>query len=87
MPPRRCGDLAHGGDVGVDVAVELVLAQLGEGLDLEALVGVLDVDRQQAADVGVVDLPTALDPTSLRSWQSRWTSWPSRASARARLAL
>ena len=52
----RGGDLAHGGDVGVEVAVELGLAQLGERLDLEALVGVLDVDRQQAADLGVVDL-------------------------------
>ena len=38
-----------------------LVGQLREGLDLEALVGVLDVDRQQAADVGVVDLD-ALDP-------------------------
>ena len=58
----RVGDLAHGGDVGLDVAVELLLGQLREGLDLEALVGVFDVDRQQAVDVGVVDLdPLDLD--------------------------
>ena len=82
----RCGDLADGGDVGVDVAVELGVGQLGEGLDLEALVGVFDVDGQQAVDVGVVDLD-ALDPSTSRSWQSRWTSWPRPARARARLAL
>ena len=81
----RRRDLAHGGDVGLDVALELLLGQLRERLDLEALVGVFDVDREQAVDVGVVDLDP-LDPTS-RSWQSRWTSWPSRASARARLTL
>ena len=81
----RIGDFAHGGHVGIDVAVELRLRQLGEGLDLEALVGVLDVDGEQAVDVGIVDLD-ALDLVS-RSWQRRWTSWPSLASARARLAL
>ena len=59
---RRLGDLAHGGDVGLDIAIELLLGQLGEGLDLEALVGVFDVDREQAVDVGVVDLdPLDLD--------------------------
>ena len=59
---RPLGDRAHRGDVGLDVAVELGLGQLREGLDLEALVGVFDVDRQQAADVGVVDLdPLDLD--------------------------
>src|SRR5262249_7031509 len=53
---RPPGDLADGGDVGLDVALELRLAQLREGLDLEPLVGVLDVDREKAADVGDVDL-------------------------------
>ncbi len=60
-PADFSGDLAHGGDVGLDVAVELGLAQLGEGFDLEALVGVAHVDGQQAADVRVVDLHP-LDP-------------------------
>ena len=59
--PGPLGDRPDGGDVGVEVAVELRLAQLREGLDLEPLVGVLHVDRQQAADVGVVDLDP-LDP-------------------------
>ena len=58
---RPRGDLADGADVGLDVAIELRLGQLREGLDLEALVGVLDVDGEQAADVGVVDL----DPLEL----------------------
>jgi hypothetical protein len=59
--PDGVGDLADGGDVGVEVAAQLRPGQLREGLDLEALVGVPDVDRQQAADVRVVDLD-ALDP-------------------------
>ncbi len=58
MPPASRGDLADGGDVGLDVAVQLGLGQLREGLDLEALVGIFDVDGQQAVDVGVVDLDT-----------------------------
>ena len=56
MPPAAPRDRADRGDVGVEVALELGVGQLREGLDLEALVGVLDVDRKQAADVGVVDL-------------------------------
>ena len=40
---------------GLEVAVELGVGELGEGLDLEALVGVVDEDRQQAADVRRVD--------------------------------
>jgi hypothetical protein len=55
------GNRSDGGDVGVEVAVELLLAQLLEGLDLEPLVGILHVDGEQAADVGVVDLDP-LDP-------------------------
>src|SRR5262245_10636561 len=55
-PTRSPGDLADGADVGVDVALELRLAQLRKGLDLEPLVGVLDIDREKAADVGDVDL-------------------------------
>ena len=82
----RLGDLAHGGDVGLDVAVELGLGQLREGLDLEALVGVLDVDREQAADVGVVDLdPLDLAPRGPgRADGPRARAGPGRA---ARLAL
>ena len=38
--------------LALDVGVELGVGELGEGLDLEALVLVLDVDGQQAADVG-----------------------------------
>ena len=48
-------------DVGVEVAVQLLVAQLRERLHLESLVGILDVDREQAVDVRVVDLD-ALDP-------------------------
>ena len=58
----QLGDLANRGHVGIDVAVQLLVAELGEGLDLEALVGVLDIDGKQAVDVGVVDL----DPLDLR---------------------
>jgi hypothetical protein len=47
-------DLPDRRDVRLDVALELLLAQLVEGLDLEALVSVVDVDRQQAADVRAV---------------------------------
>lgn len=47
---------AHRCDVGLDIAVELFVAQFRKGLDLEALIGILDVDREEAADVGVVDL-------------------------------
>jgi hypothetical protein len=45
----------HRRDVRLQVAVQLSLAELLEGLDLEAGVRVLDVDRQQTADIGVVD--------------------------------
>jgi hypothetical protein len=55
------GHLTHRGDVRRDVALELTLGQFREGLDLEPLIGVLDVDRQQPADVRVVDLHS-LDP-------------------------
>lgn len=60
--PGALRHIAHRRDVGLDVAIELRVGQLREGLDLEALVGILDVDRQQATDVGVVDLdPLDLD--------------------------
>ena len=32
MPPAALGDLAHGGDVGLDVAVELRLVSSGKAL-------------------------------------------------------
>ncbi len=55
-------NVPHGRDVGLDVAVQLFVGELREGLDLEALVGVLDIDREEAVDVGVVDLdPLQLD--------------------------
>ena len=60
-PPGPLGNRPDGGDVGVEVAIELRLAQLREGLDLEPLIGVLHVDGKQPADVGVVDLDP-LDP-------------------------
>ena len=50
------GHLPHRLDVGRDVAIQLRGAQLGKCLDLEARVGVLHIDREQAADLGVVDL-------------------------------
>ena len=59
--PACVGDLAYSGDVGLDVAIELFVGQLGKGLDLEALVGVFDVDGKQAVDIRVVDLDP-LDP-------------------------
>ena len=52
---RPLGDLAHGGDVALQVAVELGLRQVGERLGLDPVVAVGDVDRQQAAEVGAVD--------------------------------
>jgi hypothetical protein len=57
----RLGDRAHRGHVGLQVAIELGLGQLRERLDLEPLIRVFDVDRQQTVDVGVVDLHP-LDP-------------------------
>ncbi len=58
---RPLGHRACRGHVGLDVAGQLLTAQLGEGLDLEALIRVLDVDGQEAADLGIVDL-NPLDP-------------------------
>jgi hypothetical protein len=52
---RLAEDLPDGVDVRLDVPLELRLAQLGEGLHLEALVVVANEHGQQAADVGVVD--------------------------------
>ena len=49
------GDLAHGGDVGVDVGGDLGVGAVGERARLDALVAVGDVDGQQRADVGTVD--------------------------------
>ena len=49
------GHLAHGGDVGVDVAVELGLGEIGERPRVDALVAIGHVQRQQPADVGPVD--------------------------------
>jgi hypothetical protein len=51
------GDLPRGGDVAGQVGVELGLGEVLEGLGLEALVAVGDVDRQEAAEVGPVDDP------------------------------
>jgi len=56
----RIGHSADSFYVRCDVAIQLGVGHLGKSLDLEALVGVFDVDRQQAADVRVVDLD-ALD--------------------------
>ena len=52
--PRALGDLAHGGDVARrGSASSSASVQLEERPRLEALVAVGDVDRQQAADVGL----------------------------------
>jgi hypothetical protein len=53
--PELLDQVANGGDVQGDVALELGVGELGERLDLEPLVAVADVHGQQAADVGVVD--------------------------------
>ena len=45
------GDLADGGDVALDVALELLVGAVQERLGVEALVAVVDVDGQQVADV------------------------------------
>ena len=49
------GDLAHRGDVALEVGVELGVGELGERARLDAVVAVGDVDGQQAAEVGAVD--------------------------------
>ena len=59
-PARRPGrhaldDLAHGGHVGVQVAVDLGVAEVVERRAPRCPRSVGDVDRQQAADVGPVD--------------------------------
>ena len=76
---ERLDQLADRRDVRLEVAVELGVGELGERLDLEALVGVVDEDRQQAADVGGVDRDRARTPPApssggSRSWQRTWTS-------------
>ena len=85
-PAGGVGDLADGGDVGLDVAVELGLAQLGEGLDLEALVGVLA--RRRAAGRRCRGCGSATPSSSdlaVLAEQMDLVAEP--ASARARLAL
>ncbi len=47
--------LSHPLGVGSEVQVELAVAQLGEGHGVEAVVLVGHVDRQDPADVGVMD--------------------------------
>jgi hypothetical protein len=49
------GGLADGGDVGLDVAVELLVGQVRKGAGVGALVAIGDVERQQPADVRPVD--------------------------------
>ena len=53
--PERLDQLGDRRHVHLDVAVELGVGELAEGLHLEALVLVVDEDRQQAADVRGVD--------------------------------
>ena len=48
-------DVAHRAHVRVEVAIQLLVGEAVEGPHLEALVVVVDVHRQQAADVGPVD--------------------------------
>ena len=88
---ERVDELADRGDVGLEVAVELVVGELGEGLDLEALVAswTKTGSRPPMSGVWTVTEPEAPAPSSggSRSWQTTWTSCPSRASAVARLAL
>jgi hypothetical protein len=50
------GHRTHRGNVGLDVAVQLGVGQFRERLDLKALIGVFDVDGQQAVYVRIVDL-------------------------------
>jgi hypothetical protein len=52
----RLGNRSDRSHVGGDVPIELRVRQLRERLDLETLVGIFDVDRQEAVDVRVVDL-------------------------------
>ena len=54
---RTCAldDLAHGGDVRLQIAVQLVLGELLERAGLDAVVAIGDVDGQQAAEVRAVD--------------------------------
>ena len=53
--PRALRDLADGGDVALQVVVQLGVGELGERPGLDAVVAIGDVDRQQAADVRAVD--------------------------------
>ena len=50
-PASRRDDVGRRGDVGGDVGVELVVGELGERLDLEALVAVVHVHGEKPADV------------------------------------
>ena len=83
--PRPRDDLAHGGDVGVQVALDLVVAELVERARLDALVAVGHVERQQAADVGPVDgRARAASARSLDRPATRRPSRPPRRPSRAR---
>ena len=53
-PLDGVGHLAHRRDVGLDVVGDLGVGAVEEPLGLEAVVVIVDVDRQDAADVGVV---------------------------------
>ena len=53
-PPARSATAATASTLASEVAVQLALAQLREGLHLEARVAVVDVDGEQAADLGHV---------------------------------
>ncbi len=84
--------LAHGGDVRVQVAVELLVGQLGEGLHLETLVAVGDEYRQEAADVGDVHRDVLVGPNPVELvgapvLAEQVDLVPLAASAWARLAL
>ena len=68
-PPYGGRDVADRGDVRLDIALDLAVAQLVEDPGLESLVGVLDIERQEPADIRQIrghrprsgELPKPLD--------------------------
>ena len=72
------GDRGTARDVRVDVGRELLVAAVEERAGGEALVAIGDVDRQDAADVGVVDG----DPLASSTGSGRGDARPGRRDGR-----
>jgi hypothetical protein len=65
-PAEGVHDIPNSGDVGLEIALELSVGELGKRLDLKPLVAVRNEDRQQAADVGDVHRDPVASPDPVK---------------------